>query len=74
MRWIFTLCVFGLAGATAMAQIYEQRAVAAIRMAEAWSEGVQGMTAVGEVIHQRTLEKGGTPLQIVSARRGRIHA
>ena len=43
-------------------------------MAEAWSEGVRGMTAVAEVIQQRSLEKGRTPLQTVAARKGRIHA
>jgi spore germination cell wall hydrolase CwlJ-like protein len=73
MKWELTLCMLGVAGA-ALGQSDRERAVAAVLMAEAWSEGVQGMTAVAEVIHQRTLEKGCTPLEVVSARRGRIHA
>lgn len=32
------------------------------------------MTAVAEVIHQRTVDKGKAPLQIISARRAQIHA
>lgn len=32
------------------------------------------MTAVAEVIHQRAKEKGWTPLRVVAAHRGRIHA
>ena len=70
--WLLILCL-GWECSLA-AQTREEQAVAAVLMGEAWSEGVQGMTAVAEVIHQRALEKGRTPLQIVSARRGRIHA
>lgn len=43
-------------------------------MGEARSDGPLGMTAVAEVIHQRALEKGRTPLQIISAGRGSVHA
>ena len=57
-----------------MGQTYEEQAVAAVLMGEAWSEGVRGMTAVAEVIHQRALEKDRTPLQIVAARRRGVHA
>ncbi len=73
MKRMLTLCLCGLALAS-RGQPYQQRAVAAVLMGEARSEGVRGMTAVAEVIHQRAVEKGRTPLQVVSARRGRIHA
>jgi spore germination cell wall hydrolase CwlJ-like protein len=43
-------------------------------MGEAWSEGVLGMTAVAEVIHQRSMDKSKAPLEIISANRGQIHA
>ena len=68
---LIALCSFALA---CRGQTYEEEAVAAVLMAEAWSEGVQGMTAVAEVIHQRAKEKSRTPLQVVTAHRGRIHA
>ena len=43
-------------------------------MGEAWSEGIPGMTAVAEVIYQRSKEKGRSPLRVITASRGRIHA
>jgi spore germination cell wall hydrolase CwlJ-like protein len=55
-------------------QTHEEQAVAAVLMGESSSEGVRGMTAVAEVIHQRAIEKGQTPMQVVTARRGGIHA
>ena len=73
MKWWLTFCLAGTHLA-ALGQTYEEKAVAAVLMGEAWSEGGQGMTAVAEVIHQRALEKGRTPLQVVAARRGRVHA
>jgi N-acetylmuramoyl-L-alanine amidase len=73
MKWLLTFCLCGL-HLTARGMTYEERAVAAVLMGEAWSEGVQGMTAVAEVIHQRVVEKGQAPLQIISAHRGPIHA
>jgi len=57
-----------------LGQTYQEKAVSAVLMGEAWSEGVRGMTAVAEVIHQRAAEKGWTPLRVVAAHRGRIHA
>src|SRR5579864_1398902 len=68
---IICLCALHL---TAPGATYEERAVAAVLMGEAWSDGVPGMTAVAEVVHQRAVEKGRSPLQIVSAHRGRVHA
>ena len=53
---------------------HEERAVAAVLMGEALSEGVLGMTAVAEVIHQRSKEKGWSPLRVVSFHRGDVHA
>jgi N-acetylmuramoyl-L-alanine amidase len=65
------LCLLPL---TAPAQTYQEEAVAAVLMGEAWSEGTRGMTAVAEVIHQRAAEKGRTPLQVVAFHRGPVHA
>ena len=73
MKWLLIGCVCGRLF-TALGQTYEEHAVAAVLMGEAWSEGVRGMTAVAEVIHQRAVEKKRTPVQIVTARRGRVHA
>jgi spore germination cell wall hydrolase CwlJ-like protein len=73
MKWLVTFCLWSL-HSTVLGVTYEERGVAAVLMGEAWSEGAQGMTAVAEVIHQRAVEKGKAPLQVISARRGRIHA
>src|SRR5580658_1931061 len=73
MKFLITICLWSVL-LTARGETYEERGVAAVLMGEAWSEGVQGMTAVAEVIHQRSAEKGRTPLQIISAKRGPIHA
>jgi N-acetylmuramoyl-L-alanine amidase len=73
MKFLLTFCLWSFL-LTARGVTYEERGVAAVLMGEAWSEGVQGMTAVAEVIHQRSVEKGKAPLQIISANRGRIHA
>lgn len=47
---------------------YQERAVAAVLMGEAWSEGSRGMTAVAEVIHERARRRAKTPLAVVSER------
>jgi spore germination cell wall hydrolase CwlJ-like protein len=73
MKWLLTFCLLGLS-LTARALTYEERGVAAVIMGEAWSEGARGMTAVAEVIHQRSVEKGKAPLQIISAKGEKIHA
>jgi N-acetylmuramoyl-L-alanine amidase len=73
MRWLLSSCLLGLP-VVAAGHTYEEKAVAAVLMGEAWSDGLPGMTAVAEVIHQRAIEKGLTPLQIVAAHRGRVHA
>ncbi len=73
MKWMLTLYMCSTA-LTVLGQTYQEQSVAAVLMGEAWSEGVRGMTAVADVIHQRAVEKGWTPLQVVSAQRGRIHA
>jgi cell wall hydrolase len=73
MRWLITfwLCIGPL---VSLGQTYEERAVAAVLMGEAWSEGVRGMTAAADVICQRAKEKDWTPLRVVAAHRGRVHA
>jgi spore germination cell wall hydrolase CwlJ-like protein len=73
MKWLLSFCLYGLQ-LSALAQTYQEKAVAAVVMGEAWSEGAPGMTAVAEVIHQRAVEKRQSPLQIVSARLGQFHA
>jgi spore germination cell wall hydrolase CwlJ-like protein len=73
MKWFLTICLCGW-WLSLLARTYEEGAVAAVLMGEARSDGVPGMTAVGEVIHQRTMEKGQTPLQIVAACRGHVHS
>jgi N-acetylmuramoyl-L-alanine amidase len=72
-KWFVAVCLC-CGAAHSPGQTYEEQVVAAVLMGEAWSEGKQGMTAVAEVIHQRAKEKGRTPLQVVSAHRGRVHA
>ena len=67
----FLLCGLPLA---ASGQTYEEQAVAAVLMGEAWSEGTPGMIAVADVIRQRAMEKDRTPLQVVEFHRGRVHA
>jgi len=73
MKRIFIFCLWGLQF-TALGVTYEERGVAAVLMGEAWSEGAQGMTAVAEVIHQRVVDKGKSPLRIISAHQGQTHA
>jgi len=73
MKWLLLFCLWVLQ-LTAHGATYEERGVAAVLMGEAWSEGVTGMTAVAEVIHQRSVDKGKTPLQIISVCRSQIHA
>ncbi len=73
IHWVLASCLFGIPLA-ANGHTYEEKAVAAVLMGEAWSEGTQGMLAVAEVIHQRSLDKKKTPLQVVTARGGRVHA
>lgn len=73
MKRLITICLCALHG-SALAATYEERGVAAVLMGEAWSEGSQGMTAVAEVIHQRAVDKGKTPLQTILAHRGQYHA
>jgi spore germination cell wall hydrolase CwlJ-like protein len=73
MKRLITICLCALQG-SALAATYEERGVAAVLMGEAWSEGPRGMTAVAEVIHQRAVEKGKAPLDIILSRRGQYHA
>lgn len=53
---------------------YEEEAVAAVLMGEAWSDGTRGMSAVAEVIHQRSIEKHQTPMTVISVHHGAVHA
>ena len=73
MKWLLTYFVCGLP-MMAMASTYEERAVASVLMGEAWSEGARGMTAVGEVIHQRAIDKKQAPLDVISNHTGRVHS
>jgi hypothetical protein len=73
MKWLLSFCLCGL-GVAAHGQAHEEHALAAAVKGEAWSEGVRGMTAVAEVIHQRAVEKGWTPLQAVAEKGTRWNA
>lgn len=53
---------------------YQERAVAAVLMGEAWGEGSNGMLAVGEVIHERSVRLERSPLQVVTAGHRGVHA
>ena len=53
---------------------YQERAVAAVLMGEAWCQGRIGMVAVGEVIRERSVRLQRTPLQVVTAGRRGVHA
>ncbi len=67
------LCL-SLISVAAAAQRYEDRVVAAVLMGEAWSEGVRGMVAVAEVVHQRSLDKQQSWYRVVTLRNGPVHA
>ena len=73
IKWFLASCLLSQPLA-AVGHTYEEQAVAAVLMGEAWSEGTQGMMAVAEVIHQRSVDKKKTPLQVVTVRRGPVHA
>lgn len=51
------------------ASTFEHKVVAAVLMAEAWSDGKHGMLAVGEVIRERARLRKRTPLEVVTERR-----
>lgn len=59
------LIVLSLHASPSSRGTYGQRVVAAVLMAEAWSEGRKGMTAVAEVIRKRADEWGISPLAVV---------
>ena len=74
---MFAALKFGLFIFIALAtfgQTYQEKVVAAVLMGEAWGEGARGMTAVAEVINQRCEDWRKTPMQVVTARVGRVHA
>ena len=62
--WL-VLAVLTLLPLSVVGQTYEQRVMAAVLMGEAWSQGTRGMTAVAEVVHQRSVDTHQTPLQVV---------
>ena len=69
MKLVYLLTVGGalalpVKGATPTST-YGQRIVAAVLMGEARSEGESGMTAVAEVVHNRAVAHGRSPLEIV---------
>lgn len=59
------LCLL-LAVASARAASWEVKVVAAVIMGEARGEGRLGMIGVGEVIHQRCIERNKTPITVVT--------
>jgi len=76
-RQFIAICIFALcfiADHTGAAHTYQEKAIAAVLMGEAWGEGKTGMLAVGEVIRERSVRLDRTPLRVVSAGRKGIHA
>jgi spore germination cell wall hydrolase CwlJ-like protein len=76
-RQFLAICVLSLcfvADHTGHAQTYQEKAVAAVLMGEAWGEGTTGMLAVGEVIRERSVRLNRTPLKVIAAGRRGIHA
>ena len=61
-------------GASTPVYTYQERAVAAVLMGEAWCQGQIGMLAVGEVIRERSVRLERTPLRVVTAGRRGVHA
>jgi len=57
------------AKAGAQSSTYGQRIVAAVLMGEAEGEGEAGMLAVAEVVRNRAVERGRSPLQVVCQKR-----
>lgn len=51
-----------------LSQPWQEKAVAAVLMAEAANQGHIGMVAVGEVISRRCAEKSKTPIQVITQR------
>lgn len=73
MRSILVLLAsFGLAQLSIAENVnkptYQERAVAAVLMGEAWGEGERGMTAVAEVICRRAKLRGTDPLAVITER------
>lgn len=66
--WWPVLSLFALSIPMA-ASTFEHKVVAAVLMAEAWSDGKHGMLAVGEVIRERARLRKCTPLAVVTERR-----
>jgi spore germination cell wall hydrolase CwlJ-like protein len=69
---LLALCL--LAGHVGRAHTYQEKAVAAVLMGEAWGEGTTGMIAVGEVVRERSVRLNRTPLKVVTARGRGVHA
>lgn len=64
------LSILFAASVSVAAQTYQEKAVAAVLMGEAWNQGHKGMVMVAEVIRERT-KSGRTPLAVVSERNGK---
>jgi spore germination cell wall hydrolase CwlJ-like protein len=55
-------------------ETYTKKLIAAVLVGEAGGEGTKGMLAVGEVIHQRSVEWRLSPFKVVMQANGRFHA
>jgi len=60
------ILVLMMVPAATRAQSYEEKAVAAVLMAEAWNQGSKGMLGVGEVIATRARDNRQTPWGVVT--------
>lgn len=79
MRWILVIIAVLSSSQIAEAATYGQRVVAAVLLAEARGEGVEGMAAVAEVMRRRADAQGVTMLAVAkpgafSSLNGTTHA
>jgi spore germination cell wall hydrolase CwlJ-like protein len=61
------LLILFLSASSALAAPWNEQVIAAVLLGEARGEGKTGMIAVGEVIHQRSVETGKVPVQVVAS-------
>jgi spore germination cell wall hydrolase CwlJ-like protein len=71
LSFLCGLLAFHSPGVALTAASYDQRVIAAVIAGEASDQGHAGMAAVAQVIRQRVLESGWTPLEVVTHGNGR---
>jgi len=74
LKYALAAGIILLAAPICRSQTWQVKVIAAVLVAEAGSQGRDGMEAVGEVIHRRCVDKGRTPLFTVTRQVGSVHA